>query len=308
MIIRDGALPIGKGQFIWFISRCGGGNVDTIIQMCLDAGLKWLSIKVANHTSLFEGSAHEKYQQQELLDELVPKAKAAGIGIHFWGYTYAERPGKETEPIIEMIVKHKPLSYTINAEHEYKNPGGAKAAIDHASAITWAMQVNDDVPNIPIGLSSYRWPSVHPEFPWNEFLRYCDFHNPQVYWQGADNPAEQLRRSVRELTKLRDLPVIPAGTMYPHKRWQPTPEQITEFLSECLILNLPAAHFWEWYYGATLYPELWAAMSDFDWPEVDQPHPPTPPEPPVEGNEIYNQALEDLTEKTIEAKDKLKRE
>lgn len=283
MKIRDGAIPIGKGQFVWVLSRCAGGNMARLVQMCLDAGLDWISIKVANGTSVYKGSASELWQQQKLLDELVPRAKAAEIGVHFWGYTYAKRPGRESVPIIEMIRKHRPLSYTINAEKEYKNQAGKQAAIDHASAIRLAMSVSSsyDIPDIPIGLSSYRWPSVHPEFPWVEFARYIDFHNPQVYWQGANNPREQLIRSVNELRNLKDVPIVPAGTMYPHKRWKPTPSQIIEFMATAQELGLPGVNFWEWYYAETKYPELWEAMSDYSWTTQEQPDPEPPTLPPT---------------------------
>lgn len=297
MIIRDGKLPEGKGMFVWVLSRCAGGDMFRLVQMCIDAGLKWISIKVANGTTVYKGSLAEFWQQQKLLDEVVPIAKAAGIEVHFWGYTYAQRPGREVAPIIEMIAKHRPLSYTINAEKEYKTSAGKQAAIDHASGIRWAMSVSssDDIPDIPIGLSSYRWPSVHPEFPWVEFARYIDFHNPQVYWQGADNPVAQLIRSVNELKKLKDIPIIPAGTMYPHKTWKPTPEHIIEFCAAAKELDLQAVHFWEWYYAETKYPELWKALSDYQWGDIPEPELPQPPEPELpDCSEVRNQTLDEV--------------
>lgn len=313
MKIRDGEIPTGKGMFVWVLSRCAGGDMARLVQMCIDAGIKWISIKVANGTSVYKGSAAEFWQQQKLLDRLVPLAKAAGIGVHFWGYTYAQRPGKESGPIIEMIRKHRPLSYTINAEKEYKNQAGKQAAIDHASAIRWAMQISssDDIPDIPIGLSSYRWPSVHPEFPWTEFAEFIDFHNPQVYWQGAENPGAQLIRSVNELKKLKDIPIIPAGTMYPHGRWKPTPAHIIQFMATAQQLGLLGVHFWEWYYAEKKYPELWDAMANFIWVDQSGSEPPQPPEPETPTGDCdneFNQALEDFYSKITGAKNGLKRE
>ena len=307
MKIRDGKLPEGKGMFVWILSRCASGDMGILVQMCLDAEIKWISIKVANGTTLYKGSWYLGNKQQALLDELVPLAKVAGIEIHFWGYTYGVRPGKEVGPIIEMIKKHRPNSYTINAEKEYKTPAGKQAAIDHASGIRWAMQISssDEIPDIPIGLSTYRWPSVHPEFPWKEFMPYIDFHNPQVYWQGADNPGAQLRRSVHELVTLKDIPIIPAGTMYPHKSWKPTPEHIYEFCTLAQEFGLPAVHFWEWYYAEKKYPELWEALAQFDWIFETPPPPPPPPNP---NDEVYNLALDEFEEKILEAKQELKRE
>ena len=307
MKIRDGKLPEGKGMFVWILSRCAGGNMFRLVEKCKAAGIKWVSIKVANGTSIYKGSWYLGNKQQALLDELVPLAKAANIEIHFWGYTYGKYPGKEVGPIIEMITKHRPNSYTINAEKEYKCPAGKQAAIDHASGIRWAMQISssDNIFDIPIGLSSYRWPSVHPEFPWKEFMPFIDFHNPQVYWQGADNPVAQLNRSVDELRKLKDIPIIPAGTMYPHKSWKPTPDHIYEFCNIAQAIGLPAVHFWEWYYAEKKYPELWKALAEFNW---DSSLPPLPPPPPLPINEAYNLALDEFEGKILDAKQELKRD
>jgi len=304
--IRDGKLPEGKGMFIWILSRCAGGDMARLVKMCIDADLKWISIKVAHGTSVYKGSWYLGNKQQALLDLLVPLAKAAGIEIHFWGYTYGVRPGKEVGPIIEMLTRHRPNSYTINAENEYKCSAGKQAAIDHASGIRWAMSVSssDDIPDIPIALSSYRWPSVHPEFPWSEFMPFIDFHNPQVYWQGADNPSSQLARSVNELRKLKDVPIIPAGTMYPYKSWKPTPDHIFAFCRTAQVLGLLAVHFWEWYYAEKKYPELWNALAGFDWILENPP----PPPPPDDQNEIYNLALDEFEEKIQAAKEELRRE
>ena len=278
-------------MFVWVLSRCASGDMARLVQMCLDAGIKWISIKVANGTTVYKGTYWELYQQQKLIDEIVPLAKAAGIEVHFWGYTYANKPGRESIPVIEMIREHRPLSYTINAEKEYKTSAGKQAAIDHASAIRWAMSVSssDDIPDIPIGLSTYRWPSVHPDFPWKEFMPYIDFHCPQVYWLGADNPGSQLIRSVNELKKLKDVPIIPAGTFEIYKNWKPTPQHIIEFCATAQELGILGVNFWEWYYGEDTHPELWKALSDYEWGDIQEPPPPVKP---PDSLDAWNMALD----------------
>ena len=137
---------------------------------------------------------------------------------------------------------------------------------------------SDDIPDIPILLSSYRWPSVHPEFPWEEFARYIDAWNPQVYWQGAHNPSSQLTRSVNELRKIKDVSIIPAGSAYPAGRWKPTSEDLDEFNATAQELGLLGVHYWEWYYAEGKYPEWWAAISTHEW-DIEPPPPPPPPPP-----------------------------
>lgn len=310
MKIRDGKLPTGKGMFIWLLERCSGGDMNKLVEECLIMKFNWVSIKVANGVSVYKGSYWTGRQQQALLDQVVPLLKAAGIEVHFWGYSYGLRPGRESNPILEMIAKHKPLSYTINAEKEYKEPGMANAASVHIKAIKWGMEISasDEIPDIPILLSSYRWPSVHPEFPWRAFADLIDAWNPQVYWQGASNPVDQLIRSVKENQKIKNVPVIPAGTIYPHGNWWPTPAQLRRFDAAAQNLGLLGVHYWEWYYGETKKPELWQEIKTHSW--EDLPEPPTPePSLGLEQAEIkgYNQGLNDLAKETNTIAEELKK-
>jgi len=117
-------------------------------------------------------------------------------------------------------------------------------------------------------LCSYRFPSLHPELPWSSFLRRSDFHAPQVYWMQADNPGEQLQRSVRELLALRALPVVPIGAAFVEAGWQPTVAGINEFDRMAQALKLPGIGWWEWGengHGAEYHPDWWAAISAHNW-------------------------------------------
>ena len=75
--------------------------------------------------------------------------------------------------------------------------------------------LRSSLPELPMALSSYRFPGYHPQLPWREFLEHYDYNMPQVYWMKAHNPADQLERSVNELTaKKPSLPVIPTGAAF----------------------------------------------------------------------------------------------
>lgn len=55
------------------------------------------------------------------------------------------------------------------------------------------------LPNTPI--ASVRYPRYH-RLPWRAFLERCDYAMPQVYWEQAHNPGDQLRRSLAEYQDL----------------------------------------------------------------------------------------------------------
>ena len=142
----------------------------------------------------------------------------------------------------------------------------------------------------PIALSSYRYPSLHP-LPWNEFLAKCDYNMPQVYWLKAHNPGDQLTKTLREFESPRIKyrpPIIPTGAAFREHGWEPTLDEIQEFLDTARDLKLKAANFWEWYACREMLEpkhKIWNLIADYQWDRA--PAPATPPDI----SEQYIQAL-----------------
>jgi hypothetical protein len=156
--------------------------------------------------------------------------------------------------------------YVIDAEAEYKQPGRDAAARQFMSAL------RKSLPNFPIALSSYRYPSYHPQIPWKEFLEKCDYNMPQVYWMQNHNPGEQLTRSVQEFESLAPYrPIIPTGAAFRQNNWQPTVDDILEFLNTARSLNLNGVNFWEWANSCSYVPDAWEAIKAYSW--SDEPLP-----------------------------------
>ncbi|MCD4672960.1 MAG: nuclear transport factor 2 family protein, partial [Anaerolineaceae bacterium] len=156
----------------------------------------------------------------------------------------------------------------IDAEGEYKEPGKDEAAEEFMTSLKAGLPSST-----PVGLSSYCWPTYHPNFPWKEFLEKCDVNMPQVYWVKAHNPAEQLARSLREFQAITPYrPLIPTGPMYVYGSWEPSAEEITEFLDKTRALNLKAANFFSWYYARSIIDHVWSALANYPW----QPYPNQP--------------------------------
>ena len=132
--------------------------------------------------------------------------------------------------------------------------------------------ITNNIQDIPIALSSYRYPSYHPHLPWDVFLSKCDYNMPQVYWMKADNPGEQLRRSVREFQNMKyHPPILPTGAAFTEWGWVPTTSEVNEFLETAVSLNLKAANFWEWDNCRTKLPEdVWCSIRDFPWETTPQ--------------------------------------
>jgi hypothetical protein len=61
-------------------------------------------------------------------------------------------------------------------------------------------------------------------------------------------------------------PILPTGAAFRQNNWQPTPEQVHDFLRTVKALNLSATNFWEWSFARSNYlQEVWATIRDFPW-------------------------------------------
>ena len=125
-------------------------------------------------------------------------------------------------------------------------------------------------PDLPMALSTYRYPLSHPDLPYSAFLEGCDFVMPQVYFEMSHNPVEQLQRSVDQYTSLSPArPIIPTAPTYKRGDWMPTPDDLFRFFDHAKSIGLTAANAWSWdIAGRAAYTPLWNAVADFDWPGV----------------------------------------
>ena len=254
----------GKGMYIWVVRDCEGGNYNAIRDACLAANLKHVLIKIADRYYDFNvdnGVDHAKNLTQVL--------KQAGITVYGWQYTYGTNPEAEGIKGAQRAITCGVNGFVIDAESEYKTPGKDNAAL----ATTYVNSLKNALGSyvIPIGLASYRYPSMHKEFPWSAFRSKVNFDMPQVYWQGMHNPVEQLVASYTEYNSMTPkLPYVPTGSAYFAGGWKPEPQEITDFLSKSVQMGFTGANFWEWGRTKMYAPELWAPISAFVWPEENE--------------------------------------
>lgn len=247
----------GKGFYIWRIEACEQGDVNRIAQLASDAKLSHVMIKVADGPYIYNIDPDTK---ADLVQPLVSALKASSIPVWGWQYVYGLDPIREADRAIQRVKQLDLDGYVINAEVEYRDPE------KHAAAFQLMKRLRTGLPNTPIALSSYRFPSLHTYFPWNQFLQYCDINMPQVYWLSAHNPEDQLKRCVAEFQKLAPYrPVIPTGPLFQAGSWAPTPLEINSFMQQAQNLNLTAVNFWEWSKARKYFPDLWNLIADFPW-------------------------------------------
>ncbi len=233
-------IPAGLGMLLWKIKDVAKGNVADIAAEGESLHLSWCALKICNGTSAYNLRLSLTGYKDDYIPALCAALRTRNIRPVGWGYVYGDNPAGEAQIAIERVKRFNLEAYLIDAEGEYKQPGKREAAKRYMAALRAGL------PDLPIGLCSYRWPSYHPELPWAEFLAGCDFHAPQVYWVEAHNPRQQLEQSIRELSKLKKLPVLPVGAAYHENGWQPLPGEVTAFYRAAKELGLPGLSWWEW--------------------------------------------------------------
>ncbi|MBN2258216.1 MAG: nuclear transport factor 2 family protein [Anaerolineaceae bacterium] len=247
----------GKGSWIWKIKSCEAGNATAIANAATSASFTHVPIKIADGPYQYN---YDRIAKVDLISPVREALRIRGILVWGWHYVYGYDPIGEANIAIQQIQRLGLDGYIIDAEHEYKEPGKATAATRFMNALRAAL------PNLPIALSSYRFPTLHMAMPWTEFLNKCDYNMPQVYWELAHNPVTQLTRCVNEFKAITPYrPIIPTGPTYSTGDWQPNDYDIQRFLDTAKNLGLTGANFFSWDECRASTPSLWNIISKYAW-------------------------------------------
>jgi hypothetical protein len=268
----------GNGFYIWNIRNCENGDPQKIAQAAHEAGLTHLLIKVADRFYPHNTSPDGK---TDFVPPLAEALRSKGIQVWGWQYVYGFEPAPEARMAIQRIQELNLDGFVIDAEKEYKLPGRDQAAKRYLG------DLRNRFPDLSVALSSFRFPTLHPQMPWKIFLEHVNFNMPQVYWEKAHNPAAQLARTLREFRNIAPIrPIFPTGAAYKGGGWRPTPDDLKEFLKAVKESGLTGCNFWGWEFCRRDLPELWQVIA-----EENHTQPEPPPAPPKDIAEAYIDAL-----------------
>lgn len=249
----------GKGFYTYILPETEGGDPAKIVSEAQKAGLSHVLVKIADGPRPFGFTGSN--------DHTLPVVKAlqeAGLQAWGWHYVYGDDPQAEAAVAVKRVQELGLDGYVVDAEAEYKNKKQA--------AKTYMAALRASLPDLPIALSSFRFPNYHPELPWSEFLEKCDLHMPQVYWEQAHNVDWQLRESKKQCDALPNArPYIPTGAAYGTPGWDPTVDDIRTFMDTAKDLGLEAVNFFQWTYCRKHLPALWTTIAEYDWPVTPAP-------------------------------------
>ncbi|MEA4908942.1 MAG: nuclear transport factor 2 family protein [Anaerolineaceae bacterium] len=240
---------------IWKIPSCDGGNANAIASAAQAAGLSYVLIKIADGIYSYNVDSTTK---KDLVPEVVQALRSRGIQVWGWHYVYGYNPTGEAQIAIRRVQELGLNGYVIDAEGEFKESG------KDVAAETFMIELRKGLPNTPVAICSYRFPSYHPQFPWQQFLERSDYNMPQVYWMSAHNPGAQLQRTVREFQAMTPFrPIMPTGPVFRNYGWEPSQAEIIEFLQNVVSLNLSSTNFFAWDYARSILQPLWDTIAAF---------------------------------------------
>lgn len=269
-------LPSGKGWFLWILSRVEGGDPLKVAARAKAQGVSWVGVKVNDGAGNFNTRPVKNTYgsvisfADDLLQPLVDALHDQGIQVFGWGYIYLSSPAREAQKSIDRVKKFGLDGYIVDAEVQWDHKPNEAAAYMNA--------LRAGLPDTSIGLCSFRFPTLHPEFPWLEALGHADYHCPQVYWANAHNSADQLSRSAQELTARKPLPIIPLGYAYQNETdaTRPTQAEINAFHAKAQSMGLPGEGWYEW--GDSIRAGVESFVGALRWGDVVIPPPLPVPE------------------------------
>jgi hypothetical protein len=257
----------GKGFYTWKLPNCDKGDPMAFAAAAKAAGLSHVLLKIADGTTAYYGNWGDP---KDWITPIAQALRSVGVAVWGWQYIYGKDPASEARIALQRCRDLQVDGFVVNAEKEFKEPGKA------AAAKAYMTQLRAGLPNTPIALSSFRYPTLHAPLPWKEFLEKCDFNMPQVYWVQAKNPRQQLERCMREFAAISPArPIFPTGAAYREAGWQPSVSEVQEFLQATKDLKLGGSNYWAWDFARSdILPGVWEAISAFQY--SDTPAGPSP--------------------------------
>ncbi len=227
----------GRMMWIWDLPRTKRGSIDAIARSARAHGISTVAIK--------GGDGRRRWYQ--LNRRVVRALHRRGVGVCGWQYVYGTHPIAEAR-VGAKIVRNGVDCLIIDAETEYEGrPGSARQYIRSLRHRIGR--------RFPVGLTSFPYVSLHPRFPYRQFLGPggAQFNLPQVYWRElGDSPTRALERTMRENRRF-GRPIIPAG-----QTWRsPSAAQVRTFERAARRHGAAGVSYWVWQHTTR---QAWRAL------------------------------------------------
>ncbi|HSH23433.1 MAG TPA: peptidoglycan-binding domain-containing protein [Acidimicrobiales bacterium] len=257
-----GALPLGKGMWLYLPEEVEGGNVDALVARATSVGL--------THVYVRTGSSRQGFYAQGYMDELLPKAHAAGIRVYGWDFPYLDDVGADVDRALAAIAYTTPSGDRIDGfAADIETPAeGTNLTADGAGAYGERLRAAVG-PTYPlVAVVPRPSPKRQAGYPYHTVIPPYDAVAPMTYWLNRQ-PDSDVTNDVAYLAQFGK-PVIPIGQAYDGapeggRPGPPPPEEIQRFLGAAQQVGAAGASFWSWQHASEAIWEAIAAAPEFRW-------------------------------------------
>lgn len=250
-----GALPVGKGMWIWLADQVEGGNAEAIVARAKAVGLTHLYVRTA---SLADG-----FYAGPFLDRLLPLAHAASIRVYAWDFPYLDNVDGDVARAVQAITYLTPDGHRVDgyaADVELPSMG---VNITPATARHFGVALRSAVgPNYPLIACVPRPNPRLKKFPFDDLVPSFSAIAPMVYWLGRD-PAADVAGALRDLGRYGK-PILPVGQAYDGAAeggpaGVPPRKELIRFMQAGDQLGATGMSWWSWQHADE---QAWNAIRD----------------------------------------------
>ncbi len=265
-----GALPVGKGMWLWKPEAIEGGNPEAVVIKAHQAGLTHLYVRT--------GSSVVGFNSSQYLNDLLPRAHRMGLRVYGWDFPYFSNVQDDVNRALTAIRHEAPGGHRLDgftADIELRSMG---VNITPETAFDYGVGLRKGVgPNYPLIATVPRPSSALVTYPFAHVASSFDAVAPMVYWLGRD-PGADVAGAIRDLSVLNK-PIIPVGQAYDGfaeggPPGVPSRGEIQRFIQVADEQGAIGVSFWSWQHATR---EAWDAVRDA--PQFSLPS--TPPGAPI---------------------------
>ncbi len=225
-VAPSGSAFDGLGQWIWYVNKSEGGNLDAIAARARAAGVKTVFVKSSDGSTNF---------WSQFTPDLVAGLHQRGLHVCAWQYVYGTHPAGEAQLGARAAAMADCL--VIDAESEYEGK--------YASAQTYMQTLRAAIgPNYPVGLASFPYVDRHKALPFSVFLgpTGAQFNAPQIYWHEIGVSTDVAMAHTYHENSIYARPIVPLGETYGG-----TPSvDIFRFRQLSSAYGAKGLSFWDW--------------------------------------------------------------
>jgi peptidoglycan hydrolase-like protein with peptidoglycan-binding domain len=240
------AAPAGRsasaieGRAVWIFDLAGssGGSASAIAAQARVAGVRSVFVKAADGTS----------PMRQYSAGVVAALRADGLNVCAWQFVYGVHPAAEAAAGV-AAVRAGAQCLIVDAESSYEGR--------YWAARRYMRDLRAGVGrSYPVGLASFPFVTLHPSFPYSEFLGPggAQFDMPQMYWQAIGASIDGVFARTFVDNRLYGRPIIPVGQAF----GRPAPGAIARFRALTVAYGSPGISWWDWAWATQS--ALWGSL------------------------------------------------